>query len=68
MSQVTGPYDGPGEHDVLFNKTCVWVVPPGVVNTILEKIKPIAEYPREASGLYVADVIMSSFTRQGQHE
>ena len=68
VSQVTGPYDGPGEHDVLFNnKTCV-VVPPGVVNAILEKIKPIAEYPREASGLYVADVIMSSFTRQGQKE
>ncbi len=68
VSQITGSYDGPGEHDVLFNnKTCV-VVPPGVVNAILEKIKPIAEYPREASGLYVADVVMSSFTRQGQHE
>ena len=65
VSQVTGDYDGPGEHDVLFNnKTCV-VVPPGVVNAILKQLRPIAEYPREG-GLYVAEMTMSSFTRPGQ--
>ncbi len=65
VSQVTGPYDGPGEHDVLFNnQTCV-VVPPGIVKQILQQVKPLAEYPRDGN-LYVAEMTLSSFTRQGQ--
>ena len=48
VSQVTGPADHPtGKHDVLFNnKRCV-VVEPGVVEYILQRVKPIAEYVRE---------------------
>ena len=65
VSQVTGPREGPGEHDVLFNnQTCV-VVPPGVVKEVLRQIRPLAEYPRDGN-LYVAEMTMSSFTRQGQ--
>ena len=65
VSQVTGPADGPGKQDVLFNnKRCV-VVPPGVVDRILKEVKPITEYHREGN-LYLAEMTMSSFGRQGQ--
>ena len=65
VCQVTGPEEGNGEHDVLFsNKKCV-VVPPGVVDKILEKIKPITEYTRKG-GLYVANMTLSGFARQGR--
>ena len=50
---------------VLFNNKIGVVVPPGVINKILKKITPIAEYPREG-GLYCADMTLSGFTRQGQ--
>ena len=65
VSKVAGPYDGPGKQDVLFNnKRCV-VVPPGIVDEILRRVKPVAEYHRRGN-LYLADLQMSSFTRQGQ--
>ena len=64
VSQVTGPADGEGNQDVLFNnKVCV-VVPPGVVAAVLKQIKPIAQYRREG-GLYLADFTLSDFARQG---
>ncbi len=65
VSQVTGPKDGPGKQDVLFNNRRCVVVPPGVVDEILKKIKPVMEYPREGN-LYVADATLSAFHRQGQ--
>jgi len=65
VSQVTGPKDGPGKQDVLFNNRRCVVVPPGVVDEILKKIKPVMEYPREGN-LYVADATLSAFRRQGQ--
>ena len=62
---TTGPADGPGKRDVLFNnKRCI-VVPAGVVDKILEKIIPIFEYTRRG-GLYVAGVKVSSFHRPGK--
>ena len=63
VSQVTGPADhATGKHDVLFNnKRCV-VVEPGVVERLLQSIKPIAEYTREGN-LYLADMILSPFGR-----
>lgn len=65
VSQVTGPAEGPAKTNVLFdNKRCV-VVPPGVVEEILKRIRPIAEYKREGN-LYLADMTMSAFTGQGQ--
>ena len=70
VSQVTGPEEHPvGLQDVLFNnKRCV-VVPPGVVERIIkelaaQKIHPVAEYGRKG-GLYLAEMQMSRFTRQG---
>jgi len=50
---------------VLFtNKKCV-AVPPGIVDEIMKKTKAVVEYER-SGGLYLADLEMSSFTRQGQ--
>ncbi len=65
VGQVTGPVDGPPKTDVLFNNQKCVVVPPGVVAEILKKVKPIAEYKREGN-LYLADMTMSVFGRQGQ--
>ncbi len=66
VAKVTGPEDHPtGKQDVLFtNKKCV-VVPPGVVEKMLKTVKPVVEYARTGN-LYIADMEMSSFPRQGQ--
>ena len=65
VSRVTGPEEGPGKQDVLFNnKRCV-VVPPGIVEEIQKKVAPVMEYKREGN-LYLAEMAMSSFGRQGQ--
>ena len=66
VSTVCGPVDHPtGLQDVLFNNKAGYVVPPGVVNEIMKRIIPVAEYEREG-GLYVADMVVSTFRRQGQ--
>ena len=65
VSTVTGPYEGPGDQDVLFNNKTCYVVPPGVVAQIMKHVKAVAEYPRDG-GLYVADMELTSFQRQGQ--
>ena len=64
---TTGPEDGPGTHDVLFNNKLGVVVPPGVVNKILERIRPIFKYDR-SGGLYTAKVKLSSCTRPCQQK
>ena len=62
VSTVAGPADGPGRQDVLFNnRTCAVA---GIVDRILEKVKPVASYPR-IGNLYVAKMKMRSFGRQG---
>ena len=65
VSQVTGPEGGPSKTDVLFNNRLCVVVPPGIVDEILKKVKPLAQYNREGN-LYLADMTMSAFGRQGQ--
>ena len=68
VSTVTGPQDGSGEHDVLFNnKRCV-VVEPGVVDKVLAmmQIEPITEYAREGN-LYIGEFDVSDFVRPGQN-
>jgi hypothetical protein len=64
---MTGPADGEGTVDVLFNnKRCV-VVPPGVLEAVMKQIgKPIAEYHRDGN-LYLGNFTMSDFVRQGQN-
>ena len=63
--QIAGPYEGEGNHDILFNnKRCV-VVGPGIVDEIMKHMKSEAEYPREGS-LYFSEFTMSGFARQGQ--
>jgi hypothetical protein len=64
ISKVAGPPEGPGAHDVLFNNRIGVVVPPGIVDLILQYVKPMMQYDREG-GLYVAEVTMSGFARPG---
>ena len=68
MSTVCGPQDHPtGKQDVLFNnKKCV-VMPPGVVEEILQKYRPVAQYDRSGN-LYVGEMTMSPFRRQEQEK
>ena len=57
VSQIAGPYEGDGNHDILFNnKSCV-TMPPGIVDAVLKQIKPVAEYQREGN-LYLAEFEM----------
>ena len=63
VSQTTGPKEGPGLQDVLFNNKTCYVDPPGTVERIMKEIMAIAEYPR-LGDLYVADMELSSFQRQ----
>ncbi len=65
VSVTTGPEEGPGLQDVLFNNRMCYVVPPGGVGEIMKRVRPVAEYGRRG-GLYVASRAMSSFPRQGQ--
>ena len=65
VAEVTGPGAGPAKQDVLFNNEVCVVVPPGTVKEILKRVQPIMEYQREGN-LYLADLVMSSFHRQGQ--
>ena len=62
VATVCGPIEEP-KQDVLFCAGRGVVVPPGIVEEILKRVKPIAEYPREGN-LYVAEMEMSSFARQ----
>ena len=65
VSRVTGPKDGPGKQDVIFNNRVGVVVPPGIVDEILKRVKPLARYEREGN-LYVGEFQMSAFGRQSQ--
>ncbi len=65
VSRVAGPIEKP-KQDVLFSAGKCVVVAPGIVDKILKSgVKPVAEYKR-CGGLYVAEMTMSSFPRQGQ--
>ena len=64
VSKVTGPAGGPGKQDVLFNNERCVVVAPGIVEEIMKRTTPIAEYKREGN-LYIGEMTMSSFRRQG---
>ena len=63
VSKVGGKPASPRQ-DVLFNAEKCYVVAPGVVAKIMEHIKAVAEYDR-MGGLCVAEMAVSSFTRQG---
>ena len=67
VSQIAGPADGEGHHDVLFNnKRCV-VVPPGVLDAVMKQLgEPIAEYERDGN-LYLSTFTMSNFVRPDQN-
>ena len=64
---VAGPKGGPGKQDVLFDNDHAYVVAPGVVKEMMKHLKAVAEYEREGD-LYVGEVSLSSFTRQGNAE
>ena len=69
ISKVTGPEHGPGVHEVLFTNKRAVVVPAGFVEEILKqaKVVPLLEYHRKGN-LYLAEVKLSSFTRQARAE
>ena len=65
VSEIAGPEGHlTGYQDVLFNNRRCCVVPPGIVDLIMSKAKAVAEYKR-SGGLYLADITLSSFARQG---
>ena len=65
VDKICGPQGVPGKRDVLFiNERCV-VVPSGVLEAITRHVKAIAGNKREGN-LYLAEMTMSSFRRQGQ--
>ena len=66
VSKVCGPAGGlkNSKQDVLFNNDICVVVPPGIVAEILKRVTPVAQYAREGN-LYVGDMVLSSFHRQG---
>ena len=67
ISKVAGPEHGEGVREVLFRNRHAVVVPAGFVEKILEQVALIFEYNR-VGNLYLADVKLSSFARQGQKE
>jgi len=68
VADVCGPIEHDlGHQDVLFNNKTCFVVPPGVVAAIMKHMTAVAEYPREGN-LYLAEVELSSFTRQAQDQ
>ena len=63
VGKLCGPEDEPRQ-DVLFNsKKCV-VVPPGVVDRILQHVQPLMQYDRKG-GLYVTEMELQGFQRPG---
>jgi hypothetical protein len=64
---VAGPKGGPGKQDILFNNEKCYVVAPGVVAKMMEKLTAVAEYDREGN-LYIGEMTLSSFHRQGLNE
>ena len=48
----------------MFNNKMCYVVQPGIVEQIMKQLTPVAEYERTGN-LYVANMVMSSFPRQG---
>ena len=66
---VAGPKGGPSmaKQDILFNNDKCYVVAPGVVAKMMEKLTAVAEYDREGN-LYIGEFSLSSFHRQGLNE
>ena len=64
VSTVCGQPEAP-KQDVLFNAGHCYVVPPGVVERIMKEVNAVAEYERSGN-LYIAEMTLSSFTRQGK--
>ena len=63
VSKVCGKPAAP-QQDLLFDVNNCLVVAPGIVKQIMKQIKAVAEYKR-LGGIYVAEMIVSSFTRPG---
>ena len=65
VSRICGPQGQPGKQDVLFNNERCVVVPPGVVEAVMNHVQAVAGYKREGN-LYLAEMTLSPFQRQGQ--
>ena len=69
ISKVAGPEHGPGVHEVFSTKEKAVFVPAGFVEEISKQPKavPLLEYYRK-SNVYLAEIKLSSFTRQARAE
>ena len=63
VSDTCGPCDGPGVRDVLLNNRKYYVVPPGLVDELVARVKPVIEYDRVGE-LYLADLTLPGFVWQ----
>ena len=63
VSKICGPIEE-SKQDVLFNNRKCVVVPPGVVDRVLQHIAPLMQYDRQG-GLYTAELELQGFTRPG---
>ena len=63
FASITGTIEAP-KHDVLFTAGRAVVVPHGHVGSILRSVKPLMQYDRQGD-LFVAQITVSGFTRQG---
>ncbi len=61
VSKLTGTIEAP-KQDVLFNAGKCVVVPPGIVDRVLQFVKPLMQYDRKG-GLYVAKMKLTDFQR-----
>ena len=66
---VAGPKGGPSmaKQDILFNNDKCYVAALGVVRKLMETLTAVAEYDREGN-LYVGEMTLESFRRQGAHQ
>ena len=66
VSKTTGPEEHPtGLQDVLFNNRKCYVVQPGVVDAVMNHLQAVCDFDRRG-GLYITEMEISDFTRQGQ--
>ena len=62
-SKIAGPIEAP-KQDILFNASKRIMVPPGIAGRTMQHIKQDVTYERRG-GLYVDDLELSDFGRQG---
>ena len=63
--EVAGLFDGPGKGDILSNTKQCAIVFPGIASEVMKRMTSVAGHARMRN-LYIADLLMLSFTLPGQ--